>query len=581
MKSIFQEKTLDDLRRSDEEWPAVGFDEGLVTSAVRHCMHGQKGRVGQLLRPLEESHRRIKLLLETRLEYLPLEEVKDLSEMDFTVKHVGPVMEAFIDSKRISSRFPNKDCETQKRQKIKPDRPDLTVVVGKTEIAFGEITGPAKEKSTWKNNWDFYRTVRYGKAFLDAGHKMAPLFQIVYTKGTYMRLKEAKRGMFVLEEVGLFTIPATVEMITTFMTNIQTLMIAQADIEKIATGSLHQLKRSWGYKDLDKNKRLLVQGSKGRKAVRRSEHEGTDGSLELGHATPGSSDDMSDTEHDTSDLTSMSAMQEPEQSVAIDVVGDGGIALSGVTFQDDSHLCAPLAGYDGDVDDDEVLEDPQPYQYVSDSEQEDSDGLKEEEDDYAPDGPPVLIKEEEKRADEEDFELWVEKDGHDHFFEWNFEKLIKSSTGRRSSNPYLWTRYFLCHREGQPRESKVSANMQSTEEPGNRDEPPKVKRSCTVYKPSCKAGCRAKMVVHKAMEDHLINRKRLRVTYYYRHTGHSLGDVDDFQHLRMTDDVRARIRNLVRLGLSTRAICSRIHVQGRQAGILFGQGSLQRDHVPT
>lgn len=29
------------------------------------------------------------------LEYLPLEEVKDLSEMDFTVKHVGPVMEAF------------------------------------------------------------------------------------------------------------------------------------------------------------------------------------------------------------------------------------------------------------------------------------------------------------------------------------------------------------------------------------------------------------------------------------------------------------------------------------------------------
>ncbi|KAF9079018.1 hypothetical protein BGX23_005361, partial [Mortierella sp. AD031] len=108
--------------------------------------------------------------------------------------------------------------------------------------------------------------------------------------------------------------------------------------------------------------------------------------------------------------------------------------------------------------------------------------------------------------------------------------------------------------------------MQSTKEPGNPDEPPKVKRSRTVYKPSCKAGCRAKMVVHKMMEDHLINRARLRVTYYYRHTGHSLGDVDDFQHLRMTDDIRARIRNLVRLG--------------RQAGALFGQGSQQRDHVP-
>lgn len=35
MKTIFQERTLDDLRKSDEEWPDVGFDENLVTSAVR------------------------------------------------------------------------------------------------------------------------------------------------------------------------------------------------------------------------------------------------------------------------------------------------------------------------------------------------------------------------------------------------------------------------------------------------------------------------------------------------------------------------------------------------------------------
>ncbi|KAF8942822.1 hypothetical protein BGZ47_006086 [Haplosporangium gracile] len=229
MKSIFQEKTLDDLKKSDEEWPDIEFNETLITSAVRHCMRGQKGRVSQLLRPLEENHRRIKLLLETCLEYLPLEEVKDLSEMDFIVKHVGPVMEAFVDSKRASSRSPNKDCETQKRLNIKPDRPDLSVVVGKTEVAFGEITGPAKERSAWKNNWDFYRTV---------------------------------------------------------------------DIEKIATGPLDQLKRSWGYKDLDKNKRLLVQGFKGRKAVRRPEPEGADGTLELGHAPPRNCNELSDAEHE-------------------------------------------------------------------------------------------------------------------------------------------------------------------------------------------------------------------------------------------------------------------------------------------
>ncbi|KAG0050062.1 hypothetical protein BGZ89_003972 [Linnemannia elongata] len=151
MKSIFQEKTLDDLRRSDEEWPDVRFDETLVTSAVRHCMRGQKGH---------------------------------LSEMDFTVKHFGPVMEASVDS-------------------------------------------------ACPGDW------------------------------TYMRLKETTRGMFVLEEVCAFTIPVTVGMITSFMTNIQTLMIAQTDIEKIAAGPLDRFKRSWGYKGHDKNKRLLVQGFKG------------------------------------------------------------------------------------------------------------------------------------------------------------------------------------------------------------------------------------------------------------------------------------------------------------------------------
>jgi len=40
---------------------------------------------------------------------------------------------------------------------------------------------------------------------------MAALFQFVYIEGTYMTLKEATRGMFVLEEAGAFTIPVTVE----------------------------------------------------------------------------------------------------------------------------------------------------------------------------------------------------------------------------------------------------------------------------------------------------------------------------------------------------------------------------------
>ncbi|KAG0347199.1 hypothetical protein BG004_008238 [Podila humilis] len=286
MQSIFPESTLNDLKKSEEEWPDVGFDESKVTAAVRQCLRGQRGGVSELLRPLAESHRRIQLLLETRLEYLPLEEEKDLSEMDFTVKYVGPVMQAFLDSKRASSRFTNKDCAIQKRLGLKPDRPDLSVVTGKSEIAFGEITGPSKQNGIWKNNWDFYRTVRFGKAILDSGRSVAPLFQIIYTKGTYMRLKVATRGMYVLEEVGPFTIPVTVEMITLLMANIQTLLIAQADIEKAADGPLEERKRSWIYNDLGQNKKALVQGCKGRKAVRCLESEGSNADLERDQDDP-------------------------------------------------------------------------------------------------------------------------------------------------------------------------------------------------------------------------------------------------------------------------------------------------------
>lgn len=54
---------------------------------------------------LDVEYRLIYYIVLVSLEYLSLEEVKDLSEMDFTVKHVGPVMEAFFDSKCISSRL--------------------------------------------------------------------------------------------------------------------------------------------------------------------------------------------------------------------------------------------------------------------------------------------------------------------------------------------------------------------------------------------------------------------------------------------------------------------------------------------
>ncbi|KAF9079368.1 hypothetical protein BGX27_006522, partial [Mortierella sp. AM989] len=76
-------------------------------------------------------------------------------------------------------------------------------------------------------------------------------------------------------------------------------------------------------------------------------------------------------------------------------------------------------------------------------------------------------------------------------------------------------------------------------------------------------------------------RKQLRVMYYYKHTNHVLGNAKDFQHLRMTESTKARIRNLVRLGLCTRRIIAKINLSGRQAYSHHKNGRLQREHVLT
>lgn len=218
---------------------------------------------------------------------------------------------------------------------------------------------------------------------------------------------------------------------------------------------------------------------------------------------------------------------------------------------------------------------------------------------------------------EDDFDLWVRKDGHDHFFEWNFEGNHRSSTGKTSRSPYVYTKTYLCHREGSYRH-RVNIKKQKiemltspmegmppvgSEVPVDVVEPiqaeplivypvpenqtqstnseKKVRKKRENLKPSPKVGCRAKLVVHKMKDDLVTGESRLRVTYYYRHGGHVLGDTSEFQHLKPTVEFNARVRNLVRLGLSVRSIRTRIHAQVSKADTLFNQGGLQREHVPT
>ncbi|KAF9948540.1 hypothetical protein BGZ65_007997, partial [Modicella reniformis] len=198
MTSVFSKEILLSFvelgKITSDEWDAVEIDDRLPMKALRLCLQGQRDKIAETLVGMNKNHRPIRIMLETLLEYLPKDEDRSISEYEHTVKHIGPVLQAFFESETVTSHFPNKNSTTQKGLGLKPDRPDFTVTVGKKEIAWGEFSGPAHKNDQWKNLWDFFREVRYGKAFLDSGYKMAPLFQIVYDVGSYMRLQTETRG---------------------------------------------------------------------------------------------------------------------------------------------------------------------------------------------------------------------------------------------------------------------------------------------------------------------------------------------------------------------------------------------------
>ncbi|KAF9157261.1 hypothetical protein BGX20_004036 [Mortierella sp. AD010] len=263
MASVFSKEILQGFVESgkvtSDEWNAVEFDDRFPMKALRLCLQGRKDKIAETLVGMNKNHRPIRIMLETLLEYLPKDENRCISEYEHTVKHIGPVLQAFFESSTVTSHFLNKNSATQKEQGLKPDRPDVIVTAGGKEIAWGEFSGPTHKNDQWKNLWDFFRDIRYGKAFLDSGYKMAPLFQIAYGVGSYMRLQTETRGMYVLHDVGQFTIPTTTAAVASLIGTFSTLLIAKRDIEGIAKVPLDVLKRSWGYGDLDRSKLTLVQ----------------------------------------------------------------------------------------------------------------------------------------------------------------------------------------------------------------------------------------------------------------------------------------------------------------------------------
>ncbi|KAF9079699.1 hypothetical protein BGX27_006067, partial [Mortierella sp. AM989] len=162
------------------------------------------------------------------LELLPAKPDRKISELTFTINYVAPILNATLKADdRVTVHFPNTESRVQKDQGIKPDRPDIMVKASDHEILYGEITGPAQINHIAKSNWDLFRLARFGKSFLDQGHVTIPLLQVVYDSASVMRLSMKERGMYLLDEVGQFTVPCTLATIPSLLTTLPALLAVQ------------------------------------------------------------------------------------------------------------------------------------------------------------------------------------------------------------------------------------------------------------------------------------------------------------------------------------------------------------------
>ncbi|KAF9537511.1 hypothetical protein EC957_008063 [Mortierella hygrophila] len=255
MHEFFLARQLKVISEPGPELPDVNVDDEKIMKAVRLYLKN-KGDEAEV--PSVGGNKKIRLMLETLLEYLPLKTDNAVSESTFTVKYVAPIVQAYIDGDGVTSDFPNTDSTTQKQQNLKADRLDIRAKALEREILWGEVTGPIQARNNAKNLWDIFKLARYGKAFIIAGNDSAPLVQVIDNHGAYMKLHLKARGLMLLEEVGTFVIPTRKEMVPALVATLPTLELLKEHVKKLSNGEVNRLKRSWGHQD-DKieKKRLL------------------------------------------------------------------------------------------------------------------------------------------------------------------------------------------------------------------------------------------------------------------------------------------------------------------------------------
>ncbi|KAF9532718.1 hypothetical protein EC957_002377, partial [Mortierella hygrophila] len=115
------------------------------------------------------------------------------------------------------------------------------------------------------------------------------------------------------------------------------------------------------------------------------------------------------------------------------------------------------------------------------------------------------------------------------------------------------------------------------------------KKRCQVFKSSKHMGCLARVYIHKFKDGYppasgyppTNASKRVRLTYYGRHTGHVLGELEGFQHLRISQPVREAILSYLELGLGKGAIKDKLTPHSDALHSRLSEGTLTRDDFVT
>ncbi|KAF9189412.1 hypothetical protein BGZ51_009645, partial [Haplosporangium sp. Z 767] len=257
MTKVFTKQCLKKLRDSlTKKVDAIDIEDASILRSIRHRTNNEIEEAVEALNGIKDN--RLRRLFQQMVEELPDREQGGISEETLIANHVSPILRAFAHDPalEIFAHFPNTDSHTQKKQGNKPDRPDFKVMIGVKEVSFGEVTGPTQRNDKKKNGWDLYRLSRFGTAVLNEGAPVVPLIQVIADVGTVYRHFVKARGIMVLAEVGVFSVPTATIHLGALLASLPTLFWFRNCIKWLEDHP-DSLKRSWTSADLVQIKKYL------------------------------------------------------------------------------------------------------------------------------------------------------------------------------------------------------------------------------------------------------------------------------------------------------------------------------------